>query len=114
MALKIDDEASALARACAFGGQPYRGLIGPNERQIPAVRAPDGSLIYLLESGAPGQSNYDIDFRLHAVASAGTGLQRIDHMATALPAESLASCCFTAVCSTSRPTTSCCCPIPTA
>ena len=29
MALKIDDEASALARACAFGGQPYRGLIGP-------------------------------------------------------------------------------------
>ncbi len=55
------------------------------------MRAPDGSLIYLLESGAPGQSNYDIDFRLHAVASAGTGLQRIDHMATALPAESLAS-----------------------
>ena len=45
------------------------------------MRAPDGSLIYLLESGAPGQSNYDIDFRLHAVASAGTGLQRIDHMA---------------------------------
>ncbi len=91
MALKIDDEASALARACAFGGQPYRGLIGPNERQIPAVRAPDGSLIYLLESGAPGQSNYDIDFRLHAVAPVGAGLQRIDHMATALPAESLAS-----------------------
>ena len=56
MALKIDDEASALARACAFGGQPYRGLIGPNERQIPAVRAPDGSLIYLLESGAPGRA----------------------------------------------------------
>ncbi|MBA1240473.1 TIM barrel protein [Pseudomonas kunmingensis] len=91
MALKIDEEGPALARACAFGGQPYRGLIGPNERQIPAVRAPDGSLIYLLESGAPGQSNYDIDFRLHAVGPKDAGLQRIDHMATALPAESLAS-----------------------
>ncbi len=91
MALKIDEESPALARACAFGGQPYRGLIGPNERQIPAVRAPDGSLIYLLESGAPGQSNYDIDFRLHAVGPKDAGLQRIDHMATALPAESLAS-----------------------
>lgn len=91
MALKVDREAPSLARACAFGGQPYRGLIGPNERQVPAVRAPDGSLIYLVEPGAPGQGLYEVDFRLDGEACPDGALQRIDHMATALPADSLAS-----------------------
>ena len=31
--------------ACDYRGQPYRGRVGPNEREVPAVRAPDGSLI---------------------------------------------------------------------
>ena len=45
MALKVDNVGPVLERACAFGGQPYRGLVGPNEREVPAVRGPDGGLI---------------------------------------------------------------------
>ena len=90
-ALRVKDSASALERARAFKGQPYRGLVGPNEREIPAVRAPDGSLIYLVESAEPGSTIYDSDFQLDSQAGAGGGLQRIDHMAMALPADSLDS-----------------------
>ncbi|WP_109512302.1 3-dehydroshikimate dehydratase QuiC [Pseudomonas ovata] len=90
-ALRVDNAAQALERAQAFKGQPYRGLVGPNEREIPAVRAPDGSLIYLIEGAAPGQSIYDSDFVVNPQAPVTGGLQRIDHMAMALPAESLDS-----------------------
>ena len=90
-ALRVRDGAQALERAQAFRGQPFRGLVGPNEREVPAVRAPDGSLIYLVEPGAPGQTIYDSDFRLDAQARASGNLQRIDHMAMALPADSLDS-----------------------
>jgi 4-hydroxyphenylpyruvate dioxygenase len=90
-ALRVENGNAALERARLYKGQPYRSLVGPNEREIPAVRAPDGSLIYLVEPAAPGQSIYDSDFNVSAQASIGGGLQRIDHMAMALPAESLDS-----------------------
>lgn len=90
-ALRVKSESAALQRACDYRGQPYRGLVGPNEREVPAVRAPDGSLIYLVEQGAEGQSLYDTDFSLDAAAQTSGGLQRIDHMALALPADSLDS-----------------------
>lgn len=95
-ALRVRDAASALERAQGYKGQPYRGLVGPNEREIPAVRAPDGSLIYLVEEHlveerASGQTIYDVDFRLDPEAKPGGRLQRIDHMAMALPADGLDS-----------------------
>ncbi|KFE55671.1 3-dehydroshikimate dehydratase QuiC [Pseudomonas syringae] len=90
-ALRVENGSSALERAQAFKGQPYRGLVGPNEREIPSVRAPDGSLIYLVEPAAPGESIYDTDFVINPNAQADGGLQRIDHMAMALPADSLDS-----------------------
>ncbi len=90
-ALRVDDAQAALQRAVAYGGQPFRGLVGPNERELAAVRAPDGSLIYLVESATAGQSIYDSDFRMDPQASATGGLQRIDHMALALPADALDS-----------------------
>ncbi|WP_460043583.1 3-dehydroshikimate dehydratase QuiC [Pseudomonas sp. S2_H01] len=90
-ALRVENGHGALERARQYKGQPYRGLVGPNEREIPAVRAPDGSLIYLVEPAAAGQSIYDSDFNIDAQAAGGGGLQRIDHMAMALPADSLDS-----------------------
>ncbi|KPY41859.1 4-hydroxyphenylpyruvate dioxygenase [Pseudomonas syringae pv. rhaphiolepidis] len=90
-ALRVDDGHQSLERARAFKGQPYRGLVGPNEREIPSVRAPDGSLIYLVDSAGPGESIYDSDFVVDPQAVAKGGLQRIDHMAMALPADSLDS-----------------------
>jgi 4-hydroxyphenylpyruvate dioxygenase len=90
-ALRVENGHGALERARQYKGQPYRGLVGPNEREIPAVRAPDGSLIYLVEPAAAGQSIYDSDFNIDTHAAVGSGLQRIDHMAMALPADSLDS-----------------------
>lgn len=100
-ALRVRGAASALERAQGYKGQPYRGLVGPNEREIPAVRAPDGSLIYLVEEQlveehlveerASGQTLYDVDFRLDPEAKPSGQLQRIDHMAMALPADGLDS-----------------------
>ncbi|MDN4545987.1 3-dehydroshikimate dehydratase QuiC [Pseudomonas sp. C32] len=87
-AVRVKDSSSALARAVAYKGQPYRGLVGPNELELAAVRAPDGSLIYLVDQHA---DVYGTDFNLLADAVAGGGLKRIDHMAMALPADSLDS-----------------------
>ena len=81
--------ASALARAVAYKGQPYRGLVGPNELELAAVRAPDGSLIYLVDPSEGGL--YDTDFNLQTASTDAGGLLRIDHMAMALPADSLDS-----------------------
>jgi len=91
MALRVENGSAALERAQMYKGQPYRGLVGPNEREIPSVRAPDGSLIYLVEPTEAGKSIYDSDFKLDPQAMPGGGLQRIDHMAMALPADSLDS-----------------------
>ena len=88
-ALRVKDSAKALERAVAFKGQPYRGLVGPNELELAAVRAPDGSLIYLVDASEGGL--YDTDFNLQANTACGGGLLRIDHMAMALPADSLDS-----------------------
>lgn len=90
-ALKVKDGATALQRAVDYRGHPYRGLVGPNEREIPAMRAPDGSLIYLVDQAEAGQTIYDSDFKLDPAALPTGSLQRIDHMALALPAESLDS-----------------------
>ncbi len=87
-AVRVKDSASALARAVAYKGQPYRGLVGPNELELAAVRAPDGSLIYLVDEHA---DVYGTDFRLQPTVATGGGLKRIDHMAMALPADSLDS-----------------------
>ncbi|WP_339530289.1 3-dehydroshikimate dehydratase QuiC [Pseudomonas mucidolens] len=87
-AIRVKDSAKALQRAVAYKGQPYRGLVGPNERELAAVRAPDGSLIYLVDDQ---ERRYDTDFNLHSATADSGGLLRIDHMAMALPADSLDS-----------------------
>ncbi|MDX9685246.1 bifunctional sugar phosphate isomerase/epimerase/4-hydroxyphenylpyruvate dioxygenase family protein [Pseudomonas protegens] len=90
-AIRVKDSAKALERAVAYKGQPYRGLVGPNELELAAVREPDGSLIYLVDQQQGGQHLYDTDFNMHSGVVAKGGLKRIDHMAMALPADSLDS-----------------------
>ena len=90
-AIRVKDSAQALARAVAYHGQPYRGLVGPNERELAAVRAPDGSLIYLVDQDAQGRTIYDTDFSVQVQPGNSLGLTRIDHMALALPADGLDS-----------------------
>ncbi len=51
MALRVDRSAPIVARARALGYATWQGDAGPNETPIPAICAPDGSLIYLIEAG---------------------------------------------------------------
>ncbi|WP_397433086.1 3-dehydroshikimate dehydratase QuiC [Pseudomonas chlororaphis] len=89
-AIRVKDSAKALERAVAYKGQPYRGLVGPNELELAAVRELDGSLIYLVDQ-EQGGNLYDTDFNMLPGIVAKGGLKRIDHMAMALPADSLDS-----------------------
>ena len=89
-AIRVKDSASALERAVAYKGQPFRGLVGPNERELAAVRALDGSLIYLVDQDADGRTIYDTDFSLAPAAGPGL-LKSIDHMAMAIPPDTLDS-----------------------
>ncbi|MFP3925970.1 bifunctional sugar phosphate isomerase/epimerase/4-hydroxyphenylpyruvate dioxygenase family protein [Pseudomonas sp. W5-36] len=91
MALRVNDSAAALERASQLNAETHRGPVGPDARAVPAVRAPDGSLMYLIEAAAPGQSSWDSDFTLSPPPFTPSGLQRIDHVAMALPADRLDS-----------------------
>ncbi|MBI3146311.1 MAG: sugar phosphate isomerase/epimerase and 4-hydroxyphenylpyruvate domain-containing protein [Pseudogulbenkiania sp.] len=91
-AFRVDDSRAMLERAKQYRARPFESRVGPNERQIPAVRAPDGSLQYLVDQGSDGRSIYESDFDLlptAADAAARTTLTAIDHFALGLPAETL-------------------------
>jgi 4-hydroxyphenylpyruvate dioxygenase len=89
VALRTADEAQALERGRAMLALQIEGRIGPNERNIPALRSIDGSLIYLLGGDEDAAEPFATDFRLHDVPTDGVGLRRVDHIAMALPPESM-------------------------
>lgn len=85
MALRVDDAARAMARAAALLCPEWHEPIGPGERSIPAVRAPDGTLVYLVGPDPSGRSIYDDDFTLFQVTAPDDDVLRVDHVAQALP-----------------------------
>jgi 4-hydroxyphenylpyruvate dioxygenase len=89
VALRTDDEVRALERGRAMLAPQIEGRIGPNERNIPALRSIDGSLIYLLGGDEDSAEPFATDFRLHDLPTDGVGLRRVDHIAMALPPESM-------------------------
>jgi 4-hydroxyphenylpyruvate dioxygenase len=95
VALATEDAVAALARAEALGCTRVGGRIGANELTIPAVRAPDGSLVYFFDVHKGGSHGFEADFVLDAAAAdtpAGTAfgaLGRIDHIAQVIPAGQL-------------------------
>ncbi|MEO3988501.1 bifunctional sugar phosphate isomerase/epimerase/4-hydroxyphenylpyruvate dioxygenase family protein [Pseudocitrobacter cyperus] len=84
MALRVSDSASVIARARAYGYATWQGEAGPNESTIPAVCAPDGSLIYLIDEN---QNIYTQDFNLTPDENPG-GFTGIDHLALGMEADS--------------------------
>lgn len=86
MALRVDDASRAVARARALLCPEWQEHIGAGERNIPAVRAPDGSLIYLVASDPSGRTIYDDDFHMFAEHPPAPSLAAFDHVAQALPA----------------------------
>jgi 4-hydroxyphenylpyruvate dioxygenase len=85
MALRVDDATRAMARASALLCPEWHEPTGLGERRIPAVRAPDGTLIYLVGPDPSGRSIYDDDFTLFQAATPDGGELRVDHVAQALP-----------------------------
>ena len=84
MALRVDDVPGALTRAEALLCPRWQEQVGTGEREIPAVRAPDGTLVYLVEAGQPSWE-HDFDL-LPGAANSAAGLAGIDHVVQALPA----------------------------
>src|SRR5689334_18431389 len=87
LAFRVDDAQRAVERAMRYRAQIFRGRVGPNELVIPAIRAQEGSLIYLVDRFGEAGSIYDVDFTPvdGATATAGCGLTRIDHIAQVMP-----------------------------
>lgn len=82
LALQVDDVQATLARAQALLCPTWSERTGPGEHRIPAVREPDGTLLYLVDAAASRQMWQD-DFDL-APAPEEAGPVRIDHVAQAL------------------------------
>ncbi len=86
-ALRVGDVDAAVQRAELYRYRPYAGGVGPAETVMPAIRAPDGGLLYFVDD-APGAANpFETDFILapNAPPSAPGNLTRIDHVAIGLP-----------------------------
>lgn len=85
MALRVSQSAAIGERARALGYATWQGDAGPNESPIPAVCAPDGSLIYLIEMG---DDIYTRDFHLRADVTPRNDYRGIDHLALGMEADS--------------------------
>lgn len=88
MALRVSDVPQVIARAGALLIPDWGERIGTGERRIPAVRAADGTLIYLVDLddvAANGRNFWEDDFHLFAGDDTGSGLRAVDHLALALP-----------------------------
>ncbi|WP_133645975.1 bifunctional sugar phosphate isomerase/epimerase/4-hydroxyphenylpyruvate dioxygenase family protein [Paraburkholderia flava] len=90
-AFRVDDAALAFERAAGFGYAPFSGHVGPNERVIPAVRAPDGSLNYFVDETPDQPTLFEADFALTDIDGPNEvgPLTGIDHVCLSLPAHSL-------------------------
>lgn len=86
VALSTSDAVAALARAEALGCTRVAGRIGPNELTIPAVRAPDGSLVYFFDVHKGGTHGFEADFILDIAPDEGVAQgARIDHISQVVP-----------------------------
>jgi 4-hydroxyphenylpyruvate dioxygenase len=84
LALKVDALAPALARASALLCPTWAERTGPGEHRIPAIRQPDGTLLYLVDPAA-AEAMWQEDFELSSPAtSSGSAVLTIDHIAQAL------------------------------
>jgi 4-hydroxyphenylpyruvate dioxygenase len=85
MAFRVDDPTRVVARAEALAYPVWRERIAEGERRIPAIRAPDGTLVYLVEDLAAGaRPIWEDDFHLEPEQENPNSFNGIDHAAQAL------------------------------
>ncbi len=88
LALETGDAQAAMARAEALGCPRITGHIGGDELQIPAVSAPDGSLLYFCDPARDGHQTFEADFEIDRAALSDNPLgrsARVDHIVQAVP-----------------------------
>ncbi|MEO3475390.1 TIM barrel protein [Roseomonas sp. CAU 1739] len=84
-ALRVDDPMRVVARAEALQYPVWRERTGEGEHRIPAIRAPDGTLVYLVSAPASGESPiWADDFRLAPDVVEPAALLGVDHVAQAV------------------------------
>ncbi|WP_097190642.1 bifunctional sugar phosphate isomerase/epimerase/4-hydroxyphenylpyruvate dioxygenase family protein [Caballeronia arationis] len=90
-AFRVDDAKCAFERAAAYGYTPFSGRVGPNERVLPGVQAPDGSLDYFVDEAPGAPTLWESDFILTDIDGPYEvgPLERIDHVCLSLPADAL-------------------------
>jgi 4-hydroxyphenylpyruvate dioxygenase len=90
-AFRVDNAKLAFQRAAGFRYAPFSGRVGPNERVLPAVQGPDGSLNYFVDEAPDQPTLFEADFVLTDVngPSEVGPLTGIDHVCLSLPADSL-------------------------
>ncbi|TCK44302.1 4-hydroxyphenylpyruvate dioxygenase [Paraburkholderia sp. BL8N3] len=90
-AFRVDDAKCAFERAAAYRNAPFSGRIGPNERVLPGVQAPDGSLEYFVDEAPGAPTLWESDFILTDIDGPYEvgPLERIDHVCLSLPADAL-------------------------
>jgi 4-hydroxyphenylpyruvate dioxygenase len=86
IAFGVDATGPTLDRAKTLLCAEWQERVGAGERRIPAVRAPNGTLIYLVAPDPSGRSIWEDDFHLEPEPPQPAGLSRVDHIAQALPA----------------------------
>jgi 4-hydroxyphenylpyruvate dioxygenase len=92
LALTTGDAAAALARAEALGCTRVTGQVGSGELDLPAVSAPDGSLLYFCGPARGGRHGFEADFVIDADAdkalrgdTTAAAAARVDHIVQAAP-----------------------------
>lgn len=89
--LAVPDQQGALARAEALDIPRFTQAVGPDEWEIPSLRAVGGSLLYLVDA-ASRERMWAEEFPVAIPgASVGDGLTRIDHVAQSMHYEEFLS-----------------------
>lgn len=85
--LRTPDPLLAMGRATAFHAPRFEARVGPNELDIPAIRAPDGSLVYFVGEELESDGLYEIEFDIADAAPkpSAANPKAVDHIAMALP-----------------------------
>ena len=79
--LKVADPQALLRRAAMFGCQKFEERVGADERPLIGLRAPDGSLLYVVDPGFDPASEFTRD---RASKTSSGPLTGIDHVGTAV------------------------------
>jgi 4-hydroxyphenylpyruvate dioxygenase len=85
--LKLDDSARFLARAEAFGCAKFEGRTGADDRPMPAIRRPDGSLLYAVSADFDPSA----EFNAEPVTDDAPLITGFDHIGEAVSARQMDS-----------------------